>query len=646
MCGFTGAVWNRDRPPITPSQFEVATNMLTHRGPDASGFYYSSEGSSTRCWLGHRRLSIIDLATGQQPISNETGDLHLIFNGEIYNYQSLMRDLKSRGHQFRTSSDSEVILHLYEDLGPDCLSHLIGMFAFAIWNERDHSLFIARDRLGQKPLFYANGSDQFLCASELKSILAMNDERYEINQEAIDLYLRYQYVPHTTSIYQGINQLPPAHFASWKAGEFRVERYWSPPFAEKINNTPEHYKQKREELRDLLTESVRLRLRSDVPLGSFLSGGVDSTIITGLMARELDQPVRTFSIGFGAREFDESEFAQLAADRLGTTHHQRTVTPDIEALLPRLAWHYDQPFADSSAIPTYYLSQETRQEVTVALTGDGGDEVFGGYDRYRAMLLAIQMDRLPRPLRNLLSAGLWQRIPGSIQYRSRSRRLKRFLSELNSSPTARYFRWISIFRDEQLSQLYTPELQNDFAETDAARFLNSAMSNAAQRDLVTQIMAGDLQTYLPGDILTKVDIASMAHGLECRSPFLDHRVVELAARMPQEWKLDRKAGKRILKETFADLLPTEIAERRKMGFGVPLDHWFRNELRTLVHDVLLSQKALERGYFQKGAIEQLLSEHDQRTHDHASRLWSLLMLELWHRTWRDTPQAPLGPVTL
>ncbi|MCA9041711.1 MAG: asparagine synthase (glutamine-hydrolyzing), partial [Planctomycetaceae bacterium] len=631
-----------------PTQFEQATNQLTHRGPDSSGQYWGAPTSSdsAACWQGHRRLSIIDLATGQQPIANETGTLHLVCNGEIYNYQSLKEELKQQGHQFRTNSDSEVILHLYEEYGINCLQRLVGMFAFAIWDEEQGTLFLARDRLGQKPLFYSDQSDRFLFSSELKGLLPLLAERPELNREAIDLYLRYQYVPHSTCIYQGITQLPPAHYAVWERTGWSVERYWSPSLEEEIADTPENYSRTQEELRERLTEAVRQRLRSDVPLGSFLSGGVDSTIITGLMARELDQPVRTFSIGFGAKEFDESSFATLAARTLNTSHHQRTVTPQIEKLLPQLAWHYDQPFGDSSAIPTWYLSEETRHQVTVALTGDGGDELFGGYDRYRAMLLATWVAKLPRPVKKILARKLWQHWPGSIEYRSTSRRLKRFLSEINSAPVERYFRWISIYRQEHLDALYTPEFRSTISIKSPEQFLTNAMRSSSNRDLITQIMAGDLQTYLPGDILTKVDIASMAHGLECRSPFLDHRVVELATRLPRRWKLNRKSGKRILKETFRDLLPNEIRQRPKMGFGVPLDHWFRNELKDLAHDILLSEQSLSRGYFQKAGIEQLLREHQQQSQDHAARIWSLLMLELWNRTWLDAPHPLPQPITL
>ncbi|QDU80559.1 Asparagine synthetase [glutamine-hydrolyzing] 1 [Polystyrenella longa] len=648
MCGFVGAVWKAGRAPIDRSLFEQTTQQLAHRGPDSSGFFFGEPASpdGSHCWLGHRRLSIIDLETGQQPITNEAGNLQLVCNGEIYNYQSLRQDLLSRGHQFRTASDSEVILHLYEEHGPDCLQQLIGMFSVAIWDQSRSSIFLARDRLGQKPLFYANLSDRLLFASELKGLLPFHNGPRELNPHAIDLYLRYQYVPHTTCIYQDVHQLPPAHYALIDDSEVQVQRYWSAPYRQQVTATPEFKRQTQEELRERLTDAVKIRLRSDVPLGSFLSGGLDSTLITGLMAQELDQPIKTFSIGFGTPEFDESSFAQLAAKSLGTEHHQRTVTPQIEALLPQLAWHYDQPFGDSSAIPTWYLSEETRGSVTVALTGDGGDEVFGGYDRYRAMLLATWADRFPSPLKKILSAKLWQRMPGSIQYRSTARRLKRFLSEMNSSPVDQYFRWISIFRDEQLAGLYSTEFQHQLPSEDPSDFLTDNMQDASDRDLVSQIMASDLQTYLPGDILTKVDLASMAHGLECRSPFLDHRVVELAAQLPREWKLNRKSGKKFLKETFCDLIPNEICERPKMGFGVPLDHWFRNELRTLAEDILLSDRMENRGMFGKEGVERMLREHQANTHDHAARIWSLLMLELWQRTWIDTPQTLPQPITL
>jgi asparagine synthase (glutamine-hydrolysing) len=582
--------------------------------------------------LGHRRLAIIDVAGGQQPLSNEDGSVWVVFNGEIYNFRDLRRRLEAAGHRFRTQSDTEVLVHLYEDEGPALLPLLNGMFALAIWDAKRQQLLLARDRLGKKPLVYRHEPGRLLFGSELKALLQVPDVPREIDPLALDEYLTYQYVPHPRTIFRGIAKLPPGHFALWRDDRLEVRPYWQPDFnAEEDLPAADYARQ----LRELLTSSVEMRLQSEVPLGAFLSGGVDSTIIVGLMSQLLREPVRTFSIGFPIREFDETHYARTAAERFGTIHEEFQVRPDAMEVLPRLVWHYDEPFADSSAVPTWYVSQRTRQHVTVALTGDGGDELFAGYPRYQAVWLAEGFDRLPGMVRRLCAGSYWQRLPSGTRQKSLARRWKRFVEMLNRPPAERYLEWIAIFGQARRAALYSEALSAATADAEPSRFLTAALDRANRRDPVTAISLADLVTYLPCDLMTKVDIASMAHGLECRQPFLDYRVVELAARMPGWQKFRRGRGKRILRQAFADLLPETIQRRPKMGFGVPLDHWFRHEMKDYVRQVLLDRRTLERGYFQPAAVRQLLDEHQQGHFSHGYRIWALLILELWQRQWLD-----------
>lgn len=637
------------------------TRVLSHRGPDDAGGYHSdlpqksflfdherqwaeyTPGSETGAALGHRRLSIIDLGTGHQPLCNEDGTVWIAFNGEIYNYQELRSELIQQGHQFKTESDTEVIVHLYEEQGTACVERLRGMFAFGIWDERRQRLFLARDRMGQKPLFYREEPGRLSFASELKSLLQLPQASREVDPHAIDLFLAYQYVPHPWSILKGYQKLPPAHRAIYERGELTVERYWTPPYQDPQSHTDLPFQSPPEwskALRQTLTESVRIRMRSDVPLGAFLSGGIDSTIIAGLMQSMSERPVHTFSIGFPVKQFDERSYAREAAAMLGTEHHEYVVEPAALEMLPRLAWHYDEPFADSSAIPTMYLSQVTRQEVTVSLSGDGGDELFAGYDRYRAVALSQWFDRLPEIVKKMMTASIWQKLPASVEQKSFRRRVKRFLAGLAVPPERRYLKWVGIFDTERRLEMYTPDFREQLQSFDADQFLLDAYQLCPDRDFVTRTTATDVLTYLPCDILTKVDIASMAHSLECRSPFLDHHVAELAAVMPLNLKMHKGRGKQILVDTFADLLPESIQTRKKMGFGVPLNHWFRNELKPLLYDVLLDQRAIDRQIFDKAAVEQLISEHQNQQWDHSARLWSLLVLEMWFRTFIDPAAIP------
>src|SRR5262249_21608233 len=464
----------------------------------------------------------IDLAGGHQPLANEDGTIWIALNGEIYNYRELQPVLEAQGHRFHTSSDTETIVHLYEEHGPQCVRFLRGMFAFALWDDRQKQLLLARDRLGKKPLIYRLELDRLYFASELKALLEVPGIPRELNPVALNEYLTYQYVPHPHSILQGFSKLPPAHWALYKDGKLQVERYWAPEFTKPraTGGSETTEAQARLRLRETLTEAVRLRMRSDVPLGAFLSGGVDSTIIAGLMQQLSQRQVQTFSIGFPVKAFDERSYARLAAEHLQTEHHEQVVEPSALQILPKLIWHYDEPVADSSAIPTMCLSEMTRAHVTVALSGDGGDELFAGYERYRAVQLARRFDRLPRMLQKTIAAPLWQKLPASTRQKSKRRRLKRLLSALSYPAERRYLKWISIFDDARLPGLLSDAFREKLQSADPAEFLLKAFAECPLRDLVTRTTCADVLTYLPCDILNKVDIASMAYSLEARCPFL------------------------------------------------------------------------------------------------------------------------------
>jgi asparagine synthase (glutamine-hydrolysing) len=577
-------------------------------------------------------------------MTNEDGSILIIFNGEIYNFQSLQERLERAGHVFRTRSDTEAIIHLYEEKGPACVDDLRGMFAFAIWDTRRRRLLLARDRLGKKPLFYRDHNGSLAFGSELKAILADRAVPRALDPAALDMYLTYQYVPHPMTMFSGMSKLPPAHRAIWENGRLTVERYWIPDFDKEITKSEDEYI---ELVRDTLAEATKMRLISDVPLGAFLSGGIDSSITVALMASASSERVKTFSIGFREAKFDETNYARLVAERYNTDHTEFTVEPKCLEVLGKLAWHYDEPFADSSAIPTYYVSMITAEKVTVALSGDAGDEDFAGYPRYRAVKVAALYDRFPSILKAVLSPNLWRHLPASVEQKSVRRVIKKLVLALNLPPEERYFNWISIFDEARKRALYSGDFAAKLAcGQPAIEFILDTYRRAPHRDFLSRTTFVDLMTYLPCDLLTKVDIASMAHSLEVRAPFLDHKVVELAVGMPVSLKMRGLKTKYILKKAFADMLPKEIVGRRKMGFGVPISRWFRTELAGFVRHLLLDEKTISRGYFSRDSVEALVNEHTQGVFDHGYRIWSLLMLELWHRTYVDAPgDAPLEGLT-
>lgn len=627
MCGICGIAWADPKRTSGDRLVRAMADVLTHRGPDGDG-YLELPGVA----LGHRRLSIIDLAGGAQPISNEDESVWVILNGEIYNYQSLRDQLQAAGHQFRTQSDTEVLVHLYEDRGVGMFERLRGMFALAIWDDGRRRLVLARDRLGKKPLVYWHNQDGLHFASEIKALLVDRDFPRDLDEIALDRYLAYQYVPHPHTIFRAARKLPPAHFAVFENGSLTIDRYWKPDFSVESTRTERQFI---DALRQTLTEATRLRMISDVPLGAFLSGGIDSTIVVGLMSRLANAPVKTFSIGFPVPQFDERAYARQAAAHLGTDHQEFVVEPKALEIVEKLAWHYDEPFADSSAVPTYYVSKLTRASVTVALSGDGGDELFGGYPRYQAARIGGWFDRLPRPIRRMATTAVWQRLPAPAHQKSHLRRFKKLLAHLDRQPQDRYRQFVSIFDDTLRHRLYAQGFADQLEGSPAADWIDRCYLDAPQRDFLTQTMYVDLVSYLPCDLLFKVDIASMANSLECRGPFLDHEVVRLAGEMPVSLKLRGRTTKHILKRAFAEFLPGKLRTRAKMGFGVPIDLWLRRDLVELVRNLVLGNRLRERGWFDASIVAAMVEDHVACRWDHSARLWSLLMLELWARNYLD-----------
>jgi len=630
VCGIAGILFDDRRKRVPKRLLGAMTRRLAHRGPDDEGVLVC--GRRPNVGLGHRRLSIIDLAGGHQPLSNEAGDVHVVFNGEIYNFQSLRKRLEAKGHRFQTRSDTEVLVHLYEDKGSALVEDLRGMFAFAIYDETHERLVLARDRLGQKPLFYYRGDGRLVFASELAPIVEEGGAPRRLDEISLDDYLTYQYVPAPRTMFADVKKLPPAHVAVYEKGELSIRRYWEIDPEDEVRWDEATLTRR---LRDALFEATELRLVSDVPLGAFLSGGVDSTVTVGIMSQLTKDPVRTFSIGFKEALYDELDYARMAAKAFGTDHQEFVVEPKGIDILPELVERYGEPFADSSAIPTYYVSKVTGDHVKVALTGDAGDECFAGYPRYKAVKLASLHDRLPTPFNKVSSSRIWEALPASVEQKTLRRRLKKLMEALAMAPERRYLRWIEIFSIEAKVALYSRSLAERLAGHDSAGLVLAEYAKAAKRDFLTATTIVDMMTYLPYDLLVKVDIASMANALETRSPFLDHKVVELAARIPMKHKLRGWKGKHILKRAFEDMIPREILARPKMGFGVPISAWFRREHAGFVRTTLLGDASRARGLFHDGTLSSMIDDHVSGRFDHGYRFWALVMFELWAQRFLD-----------
>ncbi len=637
MCGIAGQV-RYDDGPVRRELVEGMCAAIEHRGPDARGIHLGPGVG-----LGIQRLRVIDVAGGDQPIYNEDGTVAVVLNGEIYNFRELRAELERAGHRFATGGDTEVIAHLYEERGPDCVRALEGMFALAIWDGRRRRLLLARDRVGKKPLFYAERDGVLTFASELNALMRDGAIPRAIDPVAIDRYLALLYVPDPLCAYAGVRKLAPATTLSWQDGRSSLERYWRLDYSRKraVGDVAELH----EEIRAAIREAVRRRMVSDVPLGAFLSGGIDSSAVVAAMAEQSSAPVKTFSIGFEHEQFDELPYAREVAHRYGTDHHELVVRADAVALLPRIARHYGEPFGDSSAIPSFHLAEHARRHVTVALNGDGGDESFAGYPHYVANVVAARLDRLPLPLRRAAQAA-GGHLPPSGDVRSLINRARRLTGALALHPGERFGRYSTSFDAAGRAALYSDELAAAVAGAAPAESVIvgrwEEASGAAPLDRMLEV---DVATYLPGDLLTKIDVATMAHSLEARSPLLDRELMELAASIPAELKLRGRQKKAILRDALRGWLPDAVLDRPKQGFSVPGAAWFRGELRGFARDVLLDPGTVARGYFRADAVERLLDRHAAGRADESPRIWALLMLELWHRECVDrAPERPLAEV--
>ncbi|MEO8433458.1 MAG: asparagine synthase (glutamine-hydrolyzing) [Pyrinomonadaceae bacterium] len=626
MCGIVGIVQSSETQ-VDQALVARMCEAIRHRGPDEDGFYFK-DGVG----LGMRRLAIIDLKGGQQPIHNPDRSAWIVFNGEIYNYRELRKELEALGHKFYTDSDTEAIVHAYDRYGTDCPRHLRGMFAFAIWDERRQELFLARDRVGKKPLLYAQLNGQLVFGSEFSALLLHPAVSRDIDFAAIHHYLSFLCVPAPLTAYRAIRKLEPGHWLRWRQGEIEIERYWQPDFSHKTNLTED---EAGERVVELLRDAVRVRLMSEVPLGAFLSGGIDSSAVVALMSEESSEPIKTFSIGFEEQDFSELHHARRVAEHVGADHHEFIVRPDALEVLPTLVEHYGEPYADSSAIPTYYVSRETRRYVTVALNGDGGDECFAGYERYAAMKLAEQYRKLPQLLRKHVVETAVGMLPHSESRRDPIARAQRFIQAASLPSVKRYFRWVSAFDEEAKMNLYSRAFREETKALNTASILEPWFAKANGAGIIDASLLTDTMTYLPNDLLVKVDIASMAVSLEARSPFLDHHLIEFAASLPEHLKLRGLTTKFLLKNVLKKILPSENLTRRKMGFGVPIGHWFRGRLRGFLQETLLSEKALGRDLFDPAAVKRMVEDHVSGRRNLEHQLWTLLMLELWFQRFID-----------
>ena len=623
MCGIAGfidvvprqATLDADR-----SRVKAMCDVIRHRGPDDEG-YHIEPGVA----LGMRRLSIIDLAGGHQPIHNEDRTVWVVYNGEIYNYRELREALEAAGHRFYTASDTETIVHGYEAWGEQVFSHLRGMFGVAIWDAARRRLLVARDRPGIKPLYYAEAGGRLFFGSEAKSLLANPEVDRSLDVSALDHYLAYQYTPRDGSIFRGIRKLRPGHYLRVADGAATTHSYWELPAAATFDGSEADAL---DELGDVLAGAVRSHMIADVPLGAFLSGGIDSSLVVALMAEASGRPVKTFSIGFEESGFDELPHARRVAQHLGTEHHEFVVRPDALGILDRVVWHFDEPFADPSAIPTWYVSQMARRHVTVVLSGDGGDELFGGYDRYRPHPRVEAFDRLAAGVGRAVAAAAWRALPHGVRGRN-------FLRHVARDPHGRYVDSVTFFHEDERDALLSPALRAQLRGWSSEAYFSGPFARFAGLPLEAQLMSFDFETYLPEDCLVKVDRMSMAHSIESRVPLLDHHVIELAASLPAARKMPGGRLKHLLRTLAFSRVPREILDRPKQGFAVPIGAWFRGDLRDAFGDVLGSPVTRQRGYFDGRVIDRLLADHLAGRRDHSWKLWQLLVFELWHRQYVD-----------
>lgn len=634
MCGVAGMVTVDQIGEAGQCLVKQMCRVITHRGPDDEGFYFSQ-----RVGLGIRRLSIIDIQTGHQPVLNEDGTIAVVLNGEIYNYRELRRDLEQKGHRFATQGDTETIVHGYEEYGDDCVTHLRGMFCFALWDEKRQRLLLARDRIGIKQLYYAEVDGQLLFGSEIKCILEIPDFPRHISPAALAGFLTFLYVPSPRTIYDGIAELPPAHYLIWEDGKIQIRRYWHLEYRVDTGHPESYYV---EGLYEKLSDAVKSHLVSDVPLGAFLSGGIDSGTVVALMSTILGGPVETFTVGFEGNygAYDERKEARLVAERYRSNHHEFLVRPDVREVLPRIIRAFDQPHADSSAVPNFYICQLARQHVTVALSGMGGDEMAGGYERYLGVLLGKRYHSLPAVLRKAVAkgAGLLPDLGGKRRFSAA--RLKRFVQGAERDPVTMYLRLLSTFNRRELGDVLAGEWRNEMKHHSPEDLMQQTFLASKSDSLVNQMLFADMTGYLPGDLLPLTDRMSMAHSLEVRVPLLDHEVLEFAASIPPELKIHRLTSKFILRKIGAKLLPKEILDKEKRGFSIPLAFWFRKELKTFVLDQLAPDRIARMGYFVPEKVSTLLDEHFSSRADHENKIWALLIFSLWHNLFMEGNVLP------
>lgn len=622
MCGIVGKYSLAEKELVDEQIIRKMCSTIIHRGPDDHGIYVKNS-----IGLGMRRLSIIDLQGGRQPIFNEDKTVVIVYNGEAYNFLKLRDELKEQGHKFKTQTDTEVLVHAYEQYGIDFIKRIRGMFAFALWDERKKRLILARDRLGQKPLYYTEVNGTLWFCSEIKSILVDPLVERAVDLQSFDYYLTFNYIPAPRTIFKGIKKLPPGTMLICENGNTKLHKYWA------LDNSTNYSFDENEcasILYDLLSESVKIRLAADVPLGAFLSGGIDSSIIVSLMAQHSVAPVKTFSIGFTDNDFSELEYARLVSQRFETEHHQHILTSDVKNLIPKLIWYYNEPVGDSSAIPTYYVSKMTRQYVTVALSGDGGDELFAGYGKYPLIQNILSKNPINHSLRLTLSKLIKSWDLGYLQFNSILKRIKDYVGYHFSTACDRDFIWISRFDNYYKSKIYSKDIKQIIDSKKAREFYESKLNKSFSKDTFSKILFVDLTSYLPDDLLIKVDIASMANSLEVRSPFLDHKFVEFAASIPNSLKLCNGQTKYVLRKAFESLIPTQILERKKMGFSIPIDKWFRHDLHEFSREILLSTDGEINRYFNQKFLAYMLDAHGSGARNYGTKLWLILNFVIWH----------------
>jgi asparagine synthase (glutamine-hydrolysing) len=626
MCGICGVVSSADPAGLSQEILQKMCLPLHHRGPDDEGYYLDRNAG-----LGMRRLSIIDLVNGDQPICNEDGTLWLVFNGEIYNFRQLRTQLEGKGHVFKTNSDSEVILHAFEEFGYECLNQFNGMFAFAIWDTRRRSLFLARDRIGIKPLFYWASKQKLVFGSELSAILAHPDVPKDIDYIALDQFLTLEYIPSPRSILQGINKLSPGHYLLFQEDQLTLKQYWDLPIYESELTAEDSI----EELRHLLKDSVRLQLVSDVPLGAFLSGGIDSSTVVAYMSDGDSDPIKTFTIGFQDDSYDETRYARMVSTRFGTEHHEEILRPDISDLAEKLIGHLDEPIADFSIFPTYLVSKIASRFIKVVLSGDGGDEVFAGYDSYVAQRYDSVYSRVPARIRQGIISNLIDFIPPQATKKGVINKAKRFIEGSALPAPLQHCRWMIFLNPEQRDALYQPWFKRSLNGSFPYSALEKHFGKVAHAEPLKQQQYVDIKTYLVDNILTKVDRMSMAASIETRVPLLDHRIVELALNLPGDQKIRGQKTKIILRQAMKDYLPAEVLNKPKQGFSIPLKHWLNGPLRPMMSDLLSETSVRQRGYFDSRIIADWIEEHNTGRANHSHRLWSLMVLELWQRKTLD-----------